>query len=370
MRICNVETMEAHSAASPVVLTTDADLLDHVLAVAAVAQVEPQVLADTSSLRAEWLAASMVVVGADSAARVAALLLPRRTEVYLIGASETGDELSRWSVQLGAAVVMLPEAATWFATAMAAAAGRSSKRGRLIALVGGTGGVGCSTVAAALAIVGARIGRRTLLLDCDPLGGGIDLLVGAERIDGWRWPRLTSASGELGDLAGQLPQLDGVDVLSMARSSSTLGVAPPSEPGQASMECVLNSVERSHDLVVADLPRALDEVCRQVLLRADDVVLVVPATVRGVAASRRIGTDLVRAGVHPVVLVRESRASRISPAAVAEGLGVPMLGMIGDEPSLRLNAERGDPPARSSRSPLARRCRTILEQLVPSPAAA
>jgi secretion/DNA translocation related CpaE-like protein len=365
--------MVAHrsNTASPVVLTTDADLLDHVLAVAAVAEVEPQVLADTSSLRAEWSAASMVVVGADSAARVAALLLPRRTGVYLIGAAEAGDELSRWSVQLGAAVVMLPEAATWFATAMAAAAaGRSSKPGRLIALVGGTGGVGCSTVAAGLAIVGARIGGRTLLLDCDPLGGGIDLLVGAERIDGWRWPRLASASGELGDLAGQLPQIDGVDVLSMARSAATLSATAPSAPDQASMECVLSSVERSHDLVVADLPRALDETCREVLLRADDVVLLVPATVRGVAASRRVGSDLVRAGLRAVVLVRESRASRISPDAVAEGLGMPLLSMIGDEPALRLGAERGDPPARSPRSPLARRCRTILEHLISSPAAA
>ena len=274
--------MAAHlsDAASSVVLTTDPELLDHVLAVAAVAQVEPHVLVDASSLRAEWSAASMVVVGADSAASVAALLLPRRTEVYLIGAAGAGDDLSRWSVQLGAAVVLLPEAATWFATAMATVAGRPSKRSRLIALIGGTGGAGCSTVAAGLAIVGARIGRRTLLLDCDPLGGGVDLLVGAEQIDGWRWPRLASASGELGDLAGQLPQIDGVDVLSMARSSATLGAAPPSEPGQPSMECVLSSVERSHDLVIADLPRVPNEACREALLRADNVVVVVPAILR------------------------------------------------------------------------------------------
>jgi secretion/DNA translocation related CpaE-like protein len=363
--------MEAYSpgTASPVVLTTDPDLLDHVLAVAAVAQVEPHVLADTSSLRAEWPGASMVVVGVDSAGQVAGLLLPRRTELYLVGVANEGDELSRWSVQLGAAVVMLPEAATWFATAMATAAGRSSKGCRMIALVGGTGGVGCSTLAAGLAIVAARAGRRTLLLDCDPLGGGIDLLVGAERIDGWRWPRLAFASGELGDLTGQLPQIDGLDLLAMARNSSALGAAPPSEPGQVSMASVLSSVERSHDLVVADLPRALNDACREVLSRADDVVLVVPATLRGIAASRRLGADLVRMGPNPVVLVRESRASRISPDAVAEGLGLPLLGMIGDEPALRLSAERGDPPARSSRSQLARRCRTIVEQLIPSPAA-
>ena len=370
--IRNVASVEAYSpdTASPVVLTADPDLLDHVLAVAAVAQVEPQVLADTSPLRAQWSAAPMVVVGVDFAARVAALLLPRRTDVYLVGVTNTGDELSRWSVQLGAAVVTLPEAATWFAAAMAAAAGRSSKGGRLIALVGGTGGVGCSTLAAGMAIVAARTGRRTLLLDCDPLGGGIDLLVGAERIDGWRWPGLAFASGELGDVADQLPRIDGLDVLAMARSSSALGAAPPSEPGQVSMASVLSSVERSHDVVVADLARAQNDACHEVLLRADDVVLVVPATVRGVAASRRLGTDLVRAGRHPLILVRESRASRISPDAVAGGLGLPLLGVMGDEPALRLGAERGDPPARSSRSQLAWRCRTILEQLIPSRAAA
>src|ERR671913_418176 len=126
--------MEAHwpNTASPVVLTTDADLLDHVLAVAAVAQVEPHVLADSSSLRAEWSAASMVVVGADSAARVAALLLPRRTEVYLIGAAEAGAALPRCWVERGAAVVVVPVAGPCFPTAMAAAAGRSRKPGRLI----------------------------------------------------------------------------------------------------------------------------------------------------------------------------------------------------------------------------------------------
>jgi hypothetical protein len=100
------------------------------------------------------------------------------------------------------------------------------------------------------------------------------------------------------------------------------------------------------------------------------VVLIVPATVRGVAASRRLGTDLVRTGHHPVVLVRESRASQISRDAVAGGLGLPLLGVIGDEPALRVSAEHGDPPARSSRSQLARRCRTILQQLIPSLAAA
>ena len=78
-----------------------------------------------------------------------------------------------------------------------------------------------------LAFVAARSGQRTALVDLDPAGGGLDLLVGAERLDGWRWPRLASARGHLGDLGDQLPCVDGVEVLSMGRGVDA--VRPPSE---------------------------------------------------------------------------------------------------------------------------------------------
>ena len=44
-----------------------------------------------------------------------------------------------------------------------------------------------------------------MLIDADPRSGGLDLLLGAERTAGWRWPRLATARGHLGDLTGQLP---------------------------------------------------------------------------------------------------------------------------------------------------------------------
>src|SRR5215217_3165664 len=243
---------------------------------------------------------------------------------------------------------MLPEAASWFATAMGTAAGRSSKGGRLIALVGGTGGVGCSTLAAGLAIVAARTGRRTLLLDCDPLGGGIDLLIGAERVEGWRWPQFATVTGEIGDLWGQLPQVDDLDLLSMARSSTMRGDSSPPDPGPEQMESVLSSVGRCYDLVVADLPRTLGDGSAEVIRRAHHVVLVVPATVRGIAASRRLSSDLTALGALPVVLVRQPRSRGIASEAVSNAVGLPMVGVIADEPGLRLGAERGDPPGRSA----------------------
>ena len=63
-------------------------------------------------------------------------------------------------------------------------AGRPSGSGPVICVVGGSGGVGASTLAAALAFVAARQAARSVLVDTDRLGGGLDLLIGAERVDG------------------------------------------------------------------------------------------------------------------------------------------------------------------------------------------
>jgi secretion/DNA translocation related CpaE-like protein len=367
--LCSVQ-VHSRGPAGPVVLTSDPDLLDHILAVAAVAGVEPDVVADISALRAEWSAASMVVVGVDLAPRIAGLALPRRTEIYLAGGQTARDELSRWSVQLGAAVVTLPDGAAWLASAMAERGSRPPHGAQLLALVGGAGGVGCSTVAAGLSVVAVRLGYRTVLLDCDPLGGGIDLLIGAERVEGWRWPQLATVTGEIGDLWGHLPQVDDLDVLSMARSSTMRGDSSPPDPGPEQMESVLSSVGRCYDLVVADLPRALGDGSAEVIRRAHHVVLVVPATVRGIAAGRRLSSDLTALGALPVVLVRQPRSGGIASEAVSDAVGLPMVGVIADEPGLRLGAERGDPPGRSARSPMFRLCRELLEHLLSSEAAA
>jgi secretion/DNA translocation related CpaE-like protein len=367
--LCSVQVL-SRGPAAPVVLTSDQHLLDHILAVAAVAGIEPEVVSDISALRAEWSAASMIVVGVDLAPSIAGLALPRRTEIYLAGGQTSRDELSRWSVQLGAAVVTLPEGAAWLASAMAERGSRPPHSARLLALVGGAGGVGCSTVAAGLSFVAVRLGYRTVLLDCDPLGGGIDLLVGAERVEGWRWPQLATATGEIGDLWGQLPQVDDLDVLSMARSASSGGDSSPPDPGREQMESVLSSLGRCYDLVVADLPRALGDGSEEALCRADHVVLVVPATVRGIAASRRLSADLTALGALPLVLVRQLRAHGIASETVSEAVGLPMAGVIADEPGLRLGAERGDPPGRSARSPMFRLCRELLERFLSAKAAA
>ena len=344
---------------SLVVTTADAELLDHVLSVTAAADVEPVVLADVGELRPLWAGASIVLVGVDQAAGVAAQQLPRRAEVYVLGADRAPADAYSWSTPLGAAVVLLPSGATWLAGAVADLSGQRAGTGRVICVVGGSGGAGASTCAGALAFVSAQTGQRTLLIDADARGGGLDLLLGAERIGGWRWPRLAGAVGHLGDFGRRLPQVEEVDVLSTARGE------PYGEHGlsAASVKAVMLSTMRSHDLIVVDLPRSLGSAAREAVLRADLVLLVVRDDVRGVAAAREVAADVGRDGSRLGVVVRQGRSRNLGPELVASGLGIELFGTVTDDPGVAAAAERGDPPARSGRSPLALVARQVLDEV-------
>ncbi|MBC7292320.1 MAG: pilus assembly protein FlpE, partial [Actinotalea sp.] len=86
----------------------------------------------------------------------------------------------------------------------------------MVAVVGAAGGVGASTLAALLARRRAIAGDRVLLVDLDPGGGGLDVLLGLEQVDGARWSDLRHvASGvEARPLLDALPHWRGVSVVS------------------------------------------------------------------------------------------------------------------------------------------------------------
>ncbi|MFP5282212.1 MAG: septum site-determining protein Ssd [Actinomycetes bacterium] len=348
--------MDLASAAPTVVATGDRTLRDAVLSVAAAAGLDCLLVDRPDALRPLWNRAALVVLGVDLAPDVLALALPRRGGIYLAGTAESEAQLCGWSAQLGAAVAVLPAAAVWLSAAMADSAGPIAGKGQVIAVRGATGGVGASTLAAGLAVVAARSGRRVLLVDGDLAGGGIDLLLGAERVPGWRWPRLASARGHLGDLSGQLPSVDGIDVLSADRDEAGGEIVAPEQ-----MRAVLRSGVRSHDLVVVDLPRTESAVGAEPLRTAVELILLVPADVRGVAAARGW---LSRAEVEGEIslMVRRLRGPGLGAQTVADSLRLPLVGVLGDDPGLVSAAARGEPPARAGRSPLARLCRDLLEQ--------
>lgn len=298
------------------------------------------------AMDAHWESARAVFVGVDCAAELAAQALPRRDRLYLVG--DDAGAAALWSVPLGAEVIGLPEGREWLSSVLAGPAGG----GQVMAVLGGSGGVGASTLAAALAWRAAAGRRAVALVDVDRLGGGIDLLLGAEREAGWRWPRFASAEGVLGELGEFLPSADGVAVLSMARG-------PDPGPGREALAAVLASLRRGFELVVLDPGRSGGPAAREALRAADRTVLLAGGSVRGLAAAVETVRVLAPAAIE--VVVRRLPGTVVPDELVEDSLGLPVTARLRNEPALAVAAQRGDRPTLSGRRHgLGRVCDTLL----------
>lgn len=346
----------------PLLVTNDPVVLDDLLRLAATAGVEVDVAGDVAAARRCWSSASLVVIGPDLLDGCARSRSGRRPGVVALGSDLDDASIWRRAVDVGAErVVFLPDAEPWLVQAMADAAESGDRAGVVVAALGGRGGAGATTLAVALAGAGARRELRTLLVDADPLGGGVDLVLGAEDAAGLRWPDLASARGRLpvSAVTDALPQRDGVAVLSWDRGSSE-------ELAAAAVEAVLDAGRRGLDLVVVDLPRALDEVAREVLSAATCALLVVPAEVRATAAAARVAARAALLCQDLRLVVRGPAPCDVTPEQVQRALGLPLAGALRAEPHLDAALEEGRPPGRRSRSPLRSFCDGLLEDLLGS----
>lgn len=346
-------------AQRPLLVTADADLLDELLRLCAAAGAEAQVAHDIPSARLSWTAPPLVVIGIDLAAAATAARLPRRRGVVLVGLD--GDEAGIWDVaaEVGAdSVVVLPRAQSLLVDRLGETTDTEGGAGLVIATVGGRGGAGATTLATALALSGVDEGLRCLLVDADPLGGGIDLVLGGEECTGLRWPDLASAGGRVSGAALReaLPHVHGLSVLSAGRGDALTVPA-------TAMRSVLAAGARMSDLVVVDLPRSVDAAAEQALAVASVTLMVVPAEVRAVAAAGRVAVGVGLTARDLRVVVRGPAPAGLTAAVVADTLALPLAGWLPAEPGLDEALERGEPPGRSGKSPLTSFCQDLLADL-------
>lgn len=335
-----------------ILCTSDDTIAAAVSAAGAAVQRSVVRFGDVDALIGRWREARVVLVGADLAVSAARIGLSSRQGVYVLADASAPAEALSASVPLGAGTIVLPEGGALLADVLAGRTGGPQGASR-IAVLGGSGGVGASTLAVGLACAGTVLGSAALV-DLDSFGGGIDLLLGAEREPGWRWDRLRTARGQIGELGSQVPSAEGVALVSMGREDAT-------PVTRDAVTAVLASLARSCELVVMDVGRSFDSGAREALRGSDRTVLVCAQDVRGVASAR-----MTLAAAEPPgagVVVRTRHGGSLRPDEVATTLSLPLLGTIPFDRTLTSAAERGVPPGRAAGRAWLRACASVLAEL-------
>ena len=345
-------------------VSSDPLLIADVQRLSAAAGVVPEVVRDPVQALRAWSAASVVLLGSDSAAALAAASPPRRPRVFVLGRAPVGDALFRDALGVGAETVAgLPESETWLVELLTDVGDGGAAPGVTIGVLGGSGGAGATVFAAALAQMAAERGP-TLLVDADPIGAGLDRVLGLEAVDGIRWDSMLQTTGRLSSrsLREALPRADRLSLL-------TWPTDRPASLQAFAMREVLSAGRRGFDAVVLDLPRHRDAVVEETISRCDHVVLVSTLTVPGVTSAARVAARLPEFTPERHLVTRGSRAG-VTPESVSRLLRMPLLATMGDQRGLDEAINLGAGPARSRRGALARAARRCATSLLPDGSAA
>jgi secretion/DNA translocation related CpaE-like protein len=351
-------------ASAPLLISSDPMLVADVHRLSAAAGVVPEVVGDPAQALRWWSGAPVVLVGADRAAALAASSPPRRSRVFVLGRSPLGDALFRDALGVGAETVAgLPESETWLVELLTDVGDGGASPGVTIGVLGGAGGAGATVFAATLAQVASTVGS-TLLVDADPIGAGIDRVLGLETRDGIRWDSMLQTTGRLSSrsLREALPRSGGLSVL-------TWPTDRPASLQAFAMREVLSAGRRGFEVVVVDLPRHRDPVVEETITRCDHVVLVSTLTVPAVTSAARVAGRLPEFTPERHLVTRGSRAG-VTPESVSRLLRMPLLAAMPDQRGLDEAINLGAGPARSRRGALARAARTCVSSLLPDQRAA
>jgi len=230
--------------------------------------------------------------------------------------------------------------------AAAAAVRRSretARRGTVVAVHGGRGGVGVTFVATHLAAAFAR-GGSAVLIDADPVFGDVAQALGAPAGDDAEPVHTFSDAASLGEELGP-EQLKGA----LWRHASEVDVLLPPSPEEAvslgpeQLRLVTEAAAGLADAVVVHLPRALGAMTISGAETADRLVEVLTLDVvsfRATSRAMEAFSPLHLEGRVAFVVNRSSR-SEITPGDVRRVFGEPALAVLPLDRAVRSTQERG-----------------------------
>ena len=256
--------------------------------------------------------------------------------VTLVVLGETSPETWQVAVTHKAAhVAVMPEGQSWIIDHFPAPIIAQSFS---IGVIPAIGGAGASTIASAISVHAKTDSTSVLLVDLDRASAGLDIVCGAEDVDGMRWDDIGSTPGMMRgeDIQRAVPVHDGVHILSWKRDATTVNKDLPCAE-------VIKQLSGVFDLMVLDFGTA-EVFDPELLKRLDIAIVVVPNTVRGCASAARRIAEVKSHGVNVALVVREVPGSHLKPIEVSDSLQVPLLTRLPTDQRVVEQIEQGMGP--------------------------
>ncbi|NQU37982.1 MAG: septum formation initiator [Actinobacteria bacterium] len=341
----------------PLLGTDDVELLDDLLRLSAAAGVEPAVATTLAALRSRWSHHSLIVLGVDVAASLTEGFVPRRSGIVVAARSPSvSDSVWDTAASIGAdQVALLPDGEVWLVDRLAAVGIEGRRTAPTVAVLGGSGGAGASSLCAAVAATGSQYAYGACAVDLDPVGTGLESLLGADDLSGLTWSDLAHTKGRVrGDsLVAALPRPGQVPVLGWGSQRPV-----PLLPGVVG--ATVDALAQSCDVLAVDLPRTLGEGAAEAICRSSLVALVVPRLSTAVVSAGRLLDAEELAGANVRLVVRGPSPGGLDAHRIAETLGVPLLSDVPGDARIDRRLEQGLMPA-GSRGGLRKASDAVLE---------
>lgn len=206
--------------------------------------------------------------------------------------------------------------------------------GKVILIVSGKGGVGKSTLAAALAVTAAKQNRRTALLDADIGLRSLDIMLGLQ----------DRVLFDLADCVNHRCSLEKAMVPHPNYPNLKLIVggqmARPKDFAPKDLKKLVHTLSLSHDTVIIDGPAGLGRGVKNFAGLADEYVVVTTPDAVSLRSAERAAQLLIFARCRPWLLINRVQRHLLpkgeipEPETLAQGLDLPLLGVIPEEPEI------------------------------------
>lgn len=234
--------------------------------------------------------------------------------------------------------------------------------GEAIAVLSGKGGTGKTSVCAGIATALAEAGLSVLCIDCDIGLRNLDISLGLSQTGGLSFADITCGNYTLSQ-AARHPLYPTLQFLTAPMN------CPANKIDQPAFAELLRNARKEFQFIFLDAPAGIDAGFQLAARFADRVILVTGADPAAVRDAARAGELLDLMGKPDVRMVvnrineKMVKAMALTVDDVMDRAGLPLLGIVPEDPKVTLNAAFGKPLLHRNKKNAAAACRRIAKRL-------